>query len=94
MYYATHRLYNSKEGFLRLMVVETEQGRVLSLFPFDGERESMIWVDALLLSSNENLDGRTDVLEALLCHSNSGDGECYLYSLKQTGEKWQLRMVR
>lgn len=57
MLYATHRLYTSKDNFLKLYVVNVEEGRVVSFFPFDGERERMIWVDNILLIRHELVDG-------------------------------------
>lgn len=55
MLYATHRLYTSKDNFLKLHVVNVEFGKVVSFFPFVGECEAMIWVDYILLA-HENTD--------------------------------------
>ena len=50
MFYVAHRIYLSKENFLKLHAVEVVDKRVLSVFPFDTEKEAMVWVDALVLT--------------------------------------------
>ena len=50
MFYATHWLHIPQRAPLKLYVVEVRNGVVVSFFPFDGERQSMVWVDELFLS--------------------------------------------
>ena len=50
MFYATHKLHLPQREPLKLYVVEVKNGVVVSFFPFDGERQSMVWVDELFLS--------------------------------------------
>lgn len=50
MLYATHKLHLPQSEPLKLYVVEVKNGVVVSYFPFDGERQSMMWVDELAIS--------------------------------------------
>lgn len=50
MFYATHWLHIPQRAPLKLYVVEVRNGVVASFFPFDGERQSMVWADELFLS--------------------------------------------
>lgn len=52
MFYATHILHLPQREPLKLHVVEVKGGVVVSLFPFDGERQSMVWIDELYASHN------------------------------------------
>lgn len=57
MYYVTHKLYFSNRPSLVSYVVEVRQGKVVDLFPFERELQSMLWVDALFLSENDAMHG-------------------------------------
>lgn len=50
MFYATHKLHLPQREPLKMYVVEVKNGVVASFFPFDGERQSMVWVDELFMS--------------------------------------------
>ena len=50
MFYVTHKLHIPQREPLKMYVVEVSDGVVVSFFPFDGERQSMVWVDELFLS--------------------------------------------
>lgn len=98
MYYATHRLFVNNS--LRLLyTVEVEQGRVVSFFSFDGERQSMIWIDGILLADTDALDGavcRSGELSALTArHAADAEGGClHAYSIEKRGEECLLRLLR
>lgn len=91
MYYATHRLYVSKNNPLGLHVVKVEQGRVHSFFPFDGERQSMLWVDALLISEDGTLSCISGTLDEVLDAARPSEQGCYLYSIEKQKESFSLR---
>lgn len=50
MFYATHTLHLPQCDALKLHVAEVVNGVVVSIFPFDGERQSMLWVDEIFAS--------------------------------------------
>ena len=52
MFYATHKLHLPQGDVLSMHVVEIVGGVVQGWFPFDGERQSMLWEDELYLSCN------------------------------------------
>lgn len=93
MYYATHRLYVSKNNPLGLHVVMVKQGRVHSFFPFDGERQSMLWADALLISDNEALNGFSGTLDEVLDVARPSKRGCCLYSIEKQKENFLLRLL-
>lgn len=55
---ATHYLYLPSHGFLKQYVVEIdEEGVVATLFPLDGESESVVWLPGVIvLVSQDRLD--------------------------------------
>lgn len=61
MFYATHRLHLPQQEPLKLYVVEACNGVVVSFFPFDGERQSMLWVDEIYASHNPNAHTLADI---------------------------------
>ena len=93
MYYATHRLYIAENNPLRLHVVKVEQGRVHSLFPFDGERQSMLWIDMLLLSDNDTLEGFSGSMNDILKVAVPSQSGRFLYEIVQSDKLFMLRMV-
>ena len=93
MYYATHRLYVSNNNPLRLHVVKVEQGRVHSFFPFDGERQSMLWADTLLLSDNDALNGFSGTMSDIMYIAAPSPNGCHLYEIVQSDKLFMLRMV-
>ena len=48
--YATHRLYEESLLVSKNMVVECCSGEVDSVYPFECEKHSMLWFDAIVLS--------------------------------------------
>lgn len=93
MYYAAHLIYISKNNFLKLHVIKVEQGRVVSLFPFDGELQSMQWADRLLLSNDSTLGGCVSALEAVLPHSVSNEIPSFAYKVISTAGGFFLEPV-
>ncbi len=93
MYYATHRLYVSKNNPLGLHVVKVEQGRVHSFFSFDGERQSMQWADALLISEDGTLNGISGTLDEVLDAARPLKQGRYLYSIERQKESLSLRLL-
>lgn len=93
MYYATHRLYISKNNPLRLHVVMVKQGRVHSFFPFDGERESMMWADTLLLSDDATLNGLAGSMSDILQKAAPSQCGGLLYEVVQCGDYYVLRLL-
>ncbi len=61
MFYATHRLHLPLQEPLKLYVVEVRDGVVVSCFPFDGERQSMLWIDEIYASHNPNAHSIADI---------------------------------
>ena len=51
MIYATHRLYDYNHEVTSHMVVETLDGCLAKTYPFECEKHSMQWYDAIILSS-------------------------------------------
>lgn len=74
-----------------LHVVEVQHGNVISLFPFDGERQSMLWVDAILLSNDAALDGISNDITSLLSASDSVP--LYAYSVIKIDNHFQLKRL-
>lgn len=93
MYYATHTLYISDNNPLRLHVVKVEQGRVHSLFPFDGERQSMLWADLLLLSDDTTLDGFSGTMDEILKVALPTMNGSLLYEIVPCGGVFALRLL-
>lgn len=62
MYYVTHKLHLPQCEPLKLYVAEIENGEVVSIFPFDGERQSMLWVDELYISCNPQAHHLTEII--------------------------------
>ena len=94
MYYATHRLYVANNNNpLRLHVVKVEQGRVHSFFPFDGERQSMLWVDVLLLSDNEALNGFSGTMSDIFGIAQPSADACHLYEVVQCDKLFMLKKL-
>lgn len=93
MYYATHRLYVSKNNPLGLHVVKVEQGRVHSFFPFDGERQSMLWVDALLLSDNDTLNGFFGTMGDIMQIAAPSSNARHLYEIVQCDKLFTLKIL-
>lgn len=52
MRYLARQLYFNSRNFLSMHVVETRGGEVVKVYPFDVEQQSMIFVEALMLSKN------------------------------------------
>lgn len=77
MFYATHRLHLPQREPLRLHVVEVVDGVVRSFFPFDGERESMLWVDELYASHNRQASFLSDIKD----EPSQAAAPLYLYSV-------------
>ena len=50
MFYVARRLHLATGEVIFMHVVEVQGGVVCSLFPFDGERQSMLWVEEAFLS--------------------------------------------
>ena len=86
MIYATHRLYDCMHCVTTFQVVETIDGCVASIYDFDGEKHSMQWYDAIVLSSNNQkscfFKSIADVLEYL----QSDDSNIHLYAYGVTFE--------
>lgn len=61
MYYATHKLHLPCREPLKMYVVEVRAGVVVSFFPFDGERQSMVWVDEIFASHNSCAHNLSDI---------------------------------
>lgn len=80
-----------------LCTVEVEQGRAVAFFPFDGERQSMIWADKILLAGVDNLDstvcGAEDFL-SLSARYPAMEHAMYAYSIEQRGGEYILRLLR
>ncbi len=93
MYYATHRLFVSNNNPLRLHVVKVEQGRVHSFFPFDGERHSMLWVDTLLLSDNDTLNGFSATMNDIIHIAAPSSNARYLYEIVQCDKLFMLKKL-
>lgn len=93
MYYATHRLYISENNPLRLQVVKVEQGRVHSFFPFDGERQSMLWIDMLLLSDNDTLEGFSGSMNDILKVAVPSQSGRFLYEIVQCDGRFLLKQL-
>lgn len=84
MIYATHKLYDSKQGVTTFQVVETKEGCVSAIYNFECEKHSMQWYDAIVLSSNEQKNSffktLAEVFEYLT--TNDNDSECvYAYGV-------------
>lgn len=50
MLYVSYKLHIAKDKFLGLHVVQVDNGKFVSFYPFEKECESMCWVDTILLS--------------------------------------------
>ena len=55
--YATHRLYEESQLVSKNMVVECCNGEVDSVYPFECEKHSMLWFDAIVLSKADCSSG-------------------------------------
>lgn len=60
MLYLTRSLYTDSDKPNVMYVVNVRQGVVESCFPFDCERQSMKFVNAILLSANSGLEECSD----------------------------------
>ena len=92
MFYVAHRIYLSKENFLRLHVVEVVNKRVLSVFPFDTEKESMVWADALVLS-NVPLPAFARTIDEVLPSVGSDNIPTMLYEVQQADNGYCFRKI-
>lgn len=92
MYYATHILYLSKENLLKLHVVEVADKKVLSFFPFDGEREAMLWTDALVLTNNP-LPSFVSNIEECLPDSFNIDMPYLLFAVEKSAKGFILKKI-
>lgn len=93
MYYASHRLYISKNSPLGLHVVKVEQGRVIALFLFERELQSMLWFDTLLLSENNSLDGSEGTFDYIIdVATPSAEGQ-FLYVVEKKGDSYSLHLI-
>lgn len=45
---ASHYIYVPEEGYLRQTAIEMEQGRVVRLFPLEGEPEDTLWLPGVV----------------------------------------------
>lgn len=94
MFYVAHKVYFENNDPLTLHVVQVVRGRVVSLFPFDGERQSMVWVDALLLSDNMSPDADVVLVP------KSGNTFCsdtlpkHAFLVERVGKSLSLRPVK
>ncbi len=68
MYFVARKLYCSQNPPLEMWVAELKEGEVVSLFPFDGERQSMLWYEELFLSATKDARCYGDIRkETALC---------------------------
>ena len=81
MIYATHKLYDRDHQMTAFRVVETEDGLVSKIYNFECEKHSMLWYDAIVLSTKnrkncffETLD---KVIEYLECNNDSRELRAY-----------------
>ncbi len=90
MYYATHKLYIGNDNPLVFHVVKVEQGLVVDFFPFDGEKQSMLWVDAIVLSDRDD----AETLLPPYCNGARPVEELvYAYSLEYAGDVYSLKRL-
>ena len=68
MYYATRKLHLPQGEVLSMYVVEIVGGVVQGWFPFDGERQSMLWEDELFLSCNPDAKTIKDISREVPVH--------------------------
>ena len=92
MFYVAHRIYLSKENFLRLHVVEVVNKRVLSVFPFDTEKEAMVWADALVLS-DVPLHAFAGTIDEVLPSVGSDNIPTMLYEVQQADNGYCFRKI-
>ena len=81
MYYATHKLHLPGGTTLKMYVVEVKAGVAVSFFPFDGERQSMVWVDEIVASHNSH----ASILSDIKNEAAQDVQPLYLYSVSEQG---------
>lgn len=79
MFYATRKLHLPQGGCVEMYVAELVCGRVVRCFPFDGERQSMLWVENLFLSAAPDAKKYSDIKNGIPADINSGQ-PFFLYS--------------
>ena len=67
MLYAVRRLHLATGEILRLHTVEVVAGEVCSFFPFDGEKQSMLWVEEAFISSVPDAAILGDIKKEAVC---------------------------
>ena len=92
MIYATHSLYDYSHKETKYMVVETKDGCLAQIYPFECEKHSMQWYDAIILSSEiykncfyETLD---EILELLV--SANEKQATYVYGVTYDTDGYML----
>ncbi len=51
--FATHRLYEESTLVAKNMVVECGAGGIVAIYPFEEEKHSMLWYDAIVLTKSD-----------------------------------------
>lgn len=81
MIYATHKLYDCDHQMTTFRVVETENGLVSKIYNFECEKHSMLWYDAIVLSTKNRkkcfFESFDKVLEYLECNDDSRELRAY-----------------
>ncbi len=78
MYYVARKLHFADGGVMCMQVVQVTDGVVQACFPFDGERQSMLWVEEAFLSPLPEAVVLKDILS--VAEGARRDGSFYLYS--------------
>ena len=80
MYYVARSLYLPAGEPLAMYVVEVKEGVVAGWFPFDGERASMLWVEALFVSYRSDAEVFSDIANEVAIECNCARS-LFLYTL-------------
>lgn len=92
MYYLAYTLYFSKRKALAMQVVEVQEKRVVDIFPFDCELQSMQLVD-LLLITDRRIPETIRNLEDALSENEPKLHRALLYKVKKDGQKYSFELI-
>ena len=96
MIYATHRLYDCNHHVATFMVVETKDGLVSNIYNFECEKHSMLWYDAIVLSSKKQrncfFETFEKVIEYLECNDEKRD--IYAYGITHDTDGCMLTLLK
>lgn len=84
MLYTVRSLHLATGEVVPMHVVEVQGGLVRSLFPFDGERQSMLWVEEAFISSNPSATVYGDIKKEAQQHTCC-ERSFFLYSFDSSG---------